>query len=125
MRCSARKRNKPLGPDAPHYPNKEESKELRRLMQLSGDSEEVVRSNPHNRRLLAEASVKSHQLSDSNISIKRARRSIGSALGLPPYDKVVIEWADRLTSPADYKAHAEWIQFSDQYNKESTNDNHN
>ena len=52
---TSRKCNKPLGPDAPHYPNKSEAAMLRRLMQEGQCSEEEVRSRKGNRQKLAQA----------------------------------------------------------------------
>jgi hypothetical protein len=52
---SGRKYGKPLGPDAPHIPNGAERKELARIMQRSGLSEEEVRLNKVHRIALAQA----------------------------------------------------------------------
>lgn len=81
-----RKAGHPLGADAPHIPNKQEAKELRRLMQKSGESEEQVRSNLVNRRKLAKA-AKSSQASGNRhrIVLIRLRRSIAASMGLPAY----------------------------------------
>lgn len=52
---SGRKYGKPLGPGAPHIPNGAERKELARIMQRSGLSEEEVRLNKVHRVALAKA----------------------------------------------------------------------
>lgn len=54
---SSRKCGKPLGPDAPHYPNKSERRELTRLMQASGMTEDEVRVVKENRQRLASAAM--------------------------------------------------------------------
>lgn len=87
-----RKFGHPLGAGAPHIPNKQEAKELRRLMQKSGESEEQVRSNLANRRKLAKA-AKSSQASGNRhrIVVMRLRRRIAASMGLPAYAPQVQE----------------------------------
>lgn len=90
---SSRKRGKPLGPCNPHYPNKAERKALVQIMQKSGLTEEEVRKNPVHRRTLAKARQSmSKPPFDSHryeILIKRRKRAIAAALGVPPYDPQV------------------------------------
>jgi hypothetical protein len=52
---SSRKIGKPMGHNAPHYPNKAERVLLTQMMQKSGQTEEQVRSEKSNRIKLAAA----------------------------------------------------------------------
>lgn len=93
---STRKFGKPLGPNAPHYPNKAERKLLTRMMQKSGQTEEEVRKSKSNRQKLA-AAAKSMQGSSSTknsrqaFELKRRKRNIAFYLGVPVWDKQVEE----------------------------------
>lgn len=89
---SERKIGKPLGRGFPHLPNKQEGKELRRLMQKSGETEEQVRSKVENRRLLA-AARKSPTVSTGakrwKYEVKRRQTLIARRLGLPGWHPTV------------------------------------
>ena len=84
---SARKVGHPLGYGAPHIPNKQEAKELRRLMKKSGQTEEQVRSNIVNRRKLADARKSPTQSSGHRYEyeMKQQQKRIARYLGLPGY----------------------------------------
>ncbi len=90
---SRRKAGKPLGPGAPHLPNKQEAKELRRLMQKSGESAEAVRTKLANRRKLAEAQKSAQKRANGGtreqVLNKRLRRNIAATLGVQSWDKAV------------------------------------
>lgn len=82
---SSRKCNKPLGPGAPHYPNKSEAALLRKMMQAGKCSEEEVRAQKGNRQKLA-AAAKAPQLKGGTdrraLDAKRRRRTQAKRLGL-------------------------------------------
>jgi hypothetical protein len=83
---SGRKRGHLLGVGAPHIPNKEEAKELRRLMQKSGETEEQVRGKIENRRLLAKAAKSPMQSNGAKrwkFLLKRRQKIVAQRLGLP------------------------------------------
>jgi hypothetical protein len=85
---SARKIGHPLGHGAPHIPNKQEAKELRRLMKKSGQTEEQVRADIVNRRRLAEARKSPTQGNRShryNYELKRQQKWIAKTKSLPGY----------------------------------------
>lgn len=91
-----------LGRGAPHIPNKQEAKELRRLMQKSGESEEQVRGKVENRRKLAQA-AKSPQVAGNRqrIVFIRLRRRIAASMSLPAYDpQVQAATLARVNTPA-------------------------
>jgi hypothetical protein len=83
---SSRKVRRPLGPNAPHIPNKQEARELRRLMAKSGNSAEEVKADKGNRRKLA-AAQKSPMQGDwqkrREYLVKMVKRSIARQMGLP------------------------------------------
>lgn len=87
---SARKIGKPMGPSAPHLPNKAERKLLTEMMRKSGQSEEEIRGVKGNRQKLAKA-AKSSQMAKPNghrreIEYKRLTRSVANKMGIPTYD---------------------------------------
>lgn len=89
---SDRKAGCPMGLGEPHIPNKEESKELRRLMQKSGETEAQVRSKIENRRLLAKAAKSPSQPSKGGryrIMFIREQRRFAAIMKLPVYDPLV------------------------------------
>ena len=51
---SSRKTSLPLGHGAPHHPNKNEAKALRRIMAQTGLTKEQVRDNPKYRKMLSQ-----------------------------------------------------------------------
>ena len=67
---NGRKYSKPMGPDNPHLPNKAERKELARIMQASGLTEEEVREDLTHRRSLAKAAKSMSPVGDN---VHRAR----------------------------------------------------
>lgn len=83
---SSRKAGKPLGPDAPHYPNKAERKLLTQMMQKSGQTEDEVRASKSNRQKLAAASKSMMQTKGYNrryeYEIKIRRRNEAARLGV-------------------------------------------
>lgn len=86
---SSRKCGKPLGPDAPHYPNKAERRELARIMQESGLTEDEVRANKDHRRRLAKAAKSPMQQGDTDrrqLRIKRHARTLAKAKGIPIWE---------------------------------------
>lgn len=86
--ASSRKTGKPLGPDAPHYPNKSERKRLTQLMQKSGQTEEEVRESLSNRRELAKAR-KSASFGKGDrraYELKIARRNEAERLGVQVWE---------------------------------------
>ena len=88
------KRYLPQGPDAPHYPNKEEGKALRRLMATSGDTKDVVLADKGNRRIIA-AAKKSCGMGDREhreaYLIQMIKRRIAKLLNLPSYAPAVLK----------------------------------
>lgn len=90
---SARKKNKPKGSGSPHIPNKQEAKELRRLMQKSGESAEAVRSKLTNRRRLADAQKSATKRTNGGtreeVLYKRLRRQAAHILDVPVWHKSV------------------------------------
>lgn len=98
---SGRKRGHLLGHGAPHIPNKEEAKELRRLMQKSGETEEQVRSKIENRRLLAKAAKSPMQSVGNRYEYERKRMQtrIAKSKGLPGWHpEVQKELRERLVN---------------------------
>lgn len=96
---SARKAGKPMGPGAPHYPNSAERVLLTQMMQKSGQTEEQVRAEKSNRQKLAKAAKSMDQGKGRqhryNILLKRAKRGIAAALGVPPYHPDVETYLDK------------------------------
>jgi hypothetical protein len=90
---SSRKIGKPLGPNAPHYPNKSERVLLTQMMQKSGMTEEQVRAIKSNRVKLAQAR-KAPTLgrpwlgpdSRANFELKRAKRKRAKSLGVQVWE---------------------------------------
>jgi hypothetical protein len=95
---SSRKVGKPMGPEAPHYPNSAERVLLTQMMQKSGKTEAEVRADKSNRQKLAEAAKSMHMGKGREhryqILLKRAKRSIAAALGVPAYDPDVEAYLD-------------------------------
>ena len=86
---SSRKSGRKLGPDAPHYPNKAERRELARIMQESGLTEEQVRANKDHRRRLAAAAkspMKQGGTDRRELRQKRLARSIAKSKGIPIWE---------------------------------------
>jgi hypothetical protein len=86
---SSRKCGKPLGPDAPHYPNKSEHKALVKLMQASGMSEDEVRAVKANRQLLANARKEPTKSGDTDrrqLRIKRYARQLAKSKNIPIWE---------------------------------------
>lgn len=114
---SARKIGKPMGPSAPHLPNKAERKLLTEMMRKSGQSEEEIRSVKGNRQKLAKA-AKSPQTAKPNghrreIERKRLSRSVASTMGVPVYDpRVNRAISEYFNSGRRYK-HYSWIDLHD------------
>ena len=96
---SARKAGKPMGAGAPHYPNSAERVLLTQMMRKSGQTEEQVRADKSNRQKLAKAAKSMSQGKGKKhryeILLKRAKRSIAAALGVPPYHPDVEKYLDR------------------------------
>jgi hypothetical protein len=66
-----------------HIPNKEEAKELRRLMQLSGESEEEVRKKKSNRIKLAKASKRFGTGGNAfRLAFRKIRNEVALELGI-------------------------------------------
>jgi hypothetical protein len=86
---SGRKCGKPLGPDAPHYPNKAERRELAKIMQESGLTEEEVRKNKDHRRRLAQAAKSPTQQGSTDrrqLRLKRHARVLAKNKGIPIWE---------------------------------------
>lgn len=85
-----RKVGKPLGPDAPHYPNKAERVLLTQMMQKSGQTEEQIRAIKSNRRKLAVAAqsmMKSQNpQARREYEVKMRRRKEAAWLGLEVWE---------------------------------------
>lgn len=82
---SSRKCGKPLGPEAPHYPNSSERKELVKIMKKSGMTEDEVRSVKTNRQALAKARKAPTNRGDTDrhrLKLKRKARGIART-GVP------------------------------------------
>ena len=82
---SSRKRSLPLGPNHPHYPNKAERAELKRLMREGQCSEEEVRASHGNRVLLAKAAKSPMQKGSTDrqaLKAKRIDRARAKRLGI-------------------------------------------
>ena len=95
---SARKVGKPMGPGSPHYPNTAERVLLTQMMQKSGKTAEQVRADKSNRQKLAKAAKSMEQGKGKRhryaILLKRAKRGIAAALGVPPYHPDVEAYLD-------------------------------
>lgn len=86
---SSRKCGLPLGPNAPHYPNKSERKVLAQMMQSSGMSEEEVRAVKENRQKLAKAAKEPMKKGDTDryaLRVKRHARSIAKSRNIPIWE---------------------------------------
>jgi hypothetical protein len=94
MKVSERKEGMLLGPNEKHHPNKNESKELRRLMQKSGETEDQVRAKKENRIKLSTAQ-KPKESNDESINkrykflVKRAKHRIAKYLNVNVWDEQV------------------------------------
>lgn len=90
---SSRKVGRALGPDAPHYPNKAERRELARICQKSGMTEEEVRERKEYRQALSAAQKTPMKPSGHRQAIerKRALRTIAKSLGLPTWHPDVLQ----------------------------------
>jgi len=82
---SDRKVGKPLGPNAPHYPNKAERVLLTQMMQKSGMTEEQIRAVKENRIALANASKSTTSPRGDEdfrykLRVKRSRRATAKRL---------------------------------------------
>lgn len=89
-----RKYTRPMGLNAPHYPNKAERRELARIMQKSGMTEDEVRQNVVHRRALAAAAKQPEQEGQINMPrvelfIRRQRRALAHHLKVPVFDPAV------------------------------------
>lgn len=83
---SSRKCGKPLGPDAPHYPNSSERRELIKIMKKSGMSEAEVRDVKSNRQALAKARKAPTSRGSTDrwrLKAKRIARGIALNSGVP------------------------------------------
>ena len=88
---STNKIGKPMGHGHPHIPNKAERKKLAELMQASGDSEEVVRSNYFNRKALSAAAKTPAARGTTDrqrLAIKRRARSMMKYKGMQPWEAI-------------------------------------
>jgi hypothetical protein len=86
---SRRKAGRPMGPDAPHYPNKAERKLLVKLMQASGMTAAEVRAVKENRQALAKAAKEPMLSGDTNrfmLKVKRNARTIALARNVPIWE---------------------------------------
>lgn len=84
---NGRKYSRPMGPDAPHYMNKAERKELARLCQQSGLTPDEVRKNPDLRRRLSAAQKSASQPHKNptdryDLAVKRSRRWLAKYRGV-------------------------------------------
>jgi hypothetical protein len=108
--CSKRKVGKPMGPDAPHYPNKAERKELARICQASGLTEDEIRQNKDHRISLAKSQNSMHNRIGNRserfeLLLKREKREIAKRLNVPVWHEDVTkalnlpycEWRSTLT----------------------------
>lgn len=86
---SGRKVGLPLGPNAPHHPNKAERAELKKLMREGQCGEDEVRASKGNRQKLAKA-AKSPMARGStdrrDLATKRARRAKAKSLGVQAWE---------------------------------------
>lgn len=90
---SKHKAGRPMGPDAPHYPNKSERKLLVHLMHASGMTEAEVRAVKENRQKLAKAAMEPCQRGDTNrfmLKVKRNARTIAKARNIPIWEAQAI-----------------------------------
>jgi hypothetical protein len=87
---SGRKYGKPMGHGAPHLPNKAERKELARIMQASGMTEEEVREDITHRRALAKASKSMSPPSDhahrARLRMKQSAKRLAHIEGIPIWE---------------------------------------
>ena len=85
-----RKYSKPMGPGNPHIPNKAERKELARIMQASGMTEEEVREDLIHRRSLAKASKSMSPEADhgsrARHALKHAARALAHRENIPIWE---------------------------------------
>lgn len=87
---------RPTGPGEPHIMNKAERKELARICQRSGLSEEEVRGDLTHRRALAKAQHSMNQPKDpaqrQRLELKRRRRDLAKKLGVPFWSPELERW---------------------------------
>jgi hypothetical protein len=93
MRRDKHHSSRPLGPDAPHYPSKQEGELVRRLMAESGNTKEEVLASKANRQLIAEVQKPKkgnpgHRL---QLEVRQMKRSIAKKLNLPVYANEVTD----------------------------------
>lgn len=82
VKFPGKKAGLPLGPHAPHYPNKFERKELARIAKKSGLSEEEIRANKVNRIALSKAAKSDYGDGSGKIKLKLRRLKNEVALEL-------------------------------------------
>jgi hypothetical protein len=90
---SARKRGRPMGHDAPHYPNSSERALLVKLMRDGQCSEAEVRSRKENRQALAKAALEPMAPSGKReeYKLKMRKRHIAHELGVLVTDPIVMK----------------------------------
>ena len=95
---SARKIGKPMGPCAPHYPNKAERVLLTQMMQKSGKTEAEIREDKSNRIKLSAAQKSMSQGKGKNrrfnLLLKRAKSNAAFYLGVPVWDQKVTAYLE-------------------------------
>lgn len=95
-----KKYSKPLGPNAPHYRNKEERKELARLAQKAGIPVEKLLKNKDIRVKLALAQHKPYASKGMEKTLdlfsKRIKRIAAKELNLPTWSPEIESYKDRL-----------------------------
>lgn len=98
---SGRKVGLPLGPNAPHHPNKAERAELKRLMREGQCGEDEVRASKGNRQKLAKAAKSPMALGSTDrrdLEKKRARRQAAKSLGVEAWAVPEAEVTTRIRS---------------------------
>ena len=95
--ANGRKKGHPLGHDAPHIPNKLESKELRKLKKKTGLTEEELLMNSEFRKKFSEAAKSNQKVNPdrARLLFNRKCRKISKLMGLPVYDPLVQEEAKK------------------------------
>jgi hypothetical protein len=95
---------RPMGVNAPHYPNKFERKKLVQILQKSGGaSEEEVRERKGNRQALAQArrSDYGNGSNKSRLALRRVRNEVAQRLGLNVNDpKVTAATMQEICAPS-------------------------
>jgi hypothetical protein len=89
MHVSGRKVGLPLGRGAPHYPNKAERAELKRLMKAGRCDEDEVRASKGNRQKLAKAAKSPMQKGTTDrraLQAKRRNRQRAKSLGVEVWE---------------------------------------